>query len=112
MKNLKVSSGVNWHSGLPFTQPVSGNEILNNRINFEAPNNSTTNDYLRLDMSATYTFDISSETKIDFGASVWNVLNTKNVINTYYFVNENNQPVKVENLSLGITPNFFARITL
>ena len=112
VNNFKVSSGVNWHSGLPFTQPLAGNEILNNRINFEAPNNSTTSDYLRLDMSATYTFDISEGTKIDLGASVWNVLNTKNVINTYYFVNETNQPVKVENLSLGITPNFFARITL
>ena len=112
VNNLKISSGINWHSGLPFTQPAAGNEILNNRINFEAPNSSTTNDYLRLDMSATYTFDISNETKIDLGASVWNVLNTKNVINTYFYVNENNQPVKVENLSLGITPNFFARITL
>lgn len=112
VNNFKLSSGVNWHSGLPITRPVTGNEVFNNRINFESPNNSTTQDYLRVDVSASYSLNISKRTKLDLGASVWNVFNTKNVINTYYYVNESNQPVKVENLSLGITPNFFARITL
>lgn len=79
---------------------------------FESPNNSTTRDYLRIDLSATYHFNISEGTHLDLGASVWNLLNTKNIINTYYYLNENNQTVKVENLSLGLTPNVFARITL
>lgn len=112
VNNLKISSGLNWHSGLPITQPISGNEVLNNRINFESPNNSTTRDYLRIDLSATYQFNISEGTRLDLGASIWNLLNTKNIINTYYYLNENNQAVKVENLSLGLTPNVFARITL
>lgn len=112
ISNFKISSGVNWHSGLPITLPVNGNEVVNNQINFEIPNSSTTSDYLRVDVSATYSFIFSKKTKIDIGASVWNVLNTKNIINTYFYLNQENQPVTVENLSLGLTPNVFARITI
>ncbi|MGF1554605.1 TonB-dependent receptor plug domain-containing protein [Paucihalobacter sp.] len=112
INHFKISSGVNWHSGLPITLPVAGNEVVNNQINFETPNNSTTSDYLRVDTSATYSMTISKKTKFEIGASVWNVFNTKNIINTYFFLNQENLPVKVENSSLGITPNFFARITL
>lgn len=109
--NFKISSGINWHSGLPITNPVAGNEVVNNQINFEDPNSSETEDYLRIDTSVTYKFELSKNSVLNLGASVWNVTDSKNIINTYYFLNENNQPVKVENLSLGITPNFFARIT-
>lgn len=112
INHFKISSGVNWHSGLPITMPIAGNEVANNQINFETPNSSSTSDYLRVDTSATYSMILSKGTKLEVGASVWNVLNAKNIINTYFFLNQENQPVKVENLSLGLTPNFFARITI
>lgn len=109
-KNLKIASGINWHSGLPITNPIVGNELNGTTINFEAPNSSTTSDYLRIDASVNYDLWLSSKTKLQVGASVWNVSNQRNVINTYYTLDNANQLVKVENLSLGITPNVMARV--
>lgn len=111
VNDFKISTGVNWHSGLPITNPVLGNALVNNQINFENPNSSNTKDYLRVDTSVTYKFELSKNSVINLGASLWNVTDSENIINTYYFLNDNHQPVKVENKSLGITPNFFARVT-
>jgi hypothetical protein len=57
--NLELSSGVNWHTGKPFTAPVEMNEIVNNTINYDAPNTSRLDDYLRIDLSVRYRFAIS-----------------------------------------------------
>ena len=54
LENLKLSGGLNWHSGRPITQPVTGNEIVDDAINFEATNSSKLQDYMRVDVSAVY----------------------------------------------------------
>jgi hypothetical protein len=108
--NFKLALGLNWHSGKPFTTPEFGNEVSNGNINYNSPNNANLDDYLRLDSSATYTFHFNDKTRAIVGASLWNILNKKNVTNTYYTINSDEEITKVENLSLGITPNVSLRL--
>ena len=108
---LKLALGINWHTGKPITNPINvTNSSTSKEINYEAPNNSNLNDYLRTDFSVSYAFVISENTKANIGASIWNVLNKKNVINAYYALNDDNTYRMVENQSLGITPNISFRV--
>ncbi|MFH6769994.1 TonB-dependent receptor plug domain-containing protein [Gaetbulibacter aquiaggeris] len=107
---FKLALGLNWHSGKPATNPVVENEVVDEAINYEAPNSSHLRDYLRADCSATYDFNISEKTHAIIGASVWNLSNKKNIINTYYTLDNQNKVTKVENQSLGITPNVSFRL--
>jgi len=108
--NFKLALGLNWHSGKPYTTPEVGNEVVNGNINYNSPNNANLNDYLRLDSSATYTFHFNDTTRAIVGASIWNILNKENITNTYYTINSDEEITKVENLSLGITPNISLRV--
>jgi hypothetical protein len=108
--NIKLALGLNWHSGKPSTTPVSNDEVVDSSINYEAPNSSNLSDYLRADCSATYDFNVSNNTHAIIGASIWNVTNKKNSINTYYTLDDQNMVSKVENQSLGITPNISFRL--
>ncbi|MBT8273903.1 MAG: TonB-dependent receptor, partial [Bacteroidia bacterium] len=107
--NLKLSAGLNWHSGRPFTQPVSGNEILDDEVNFESTNSSRLPEYLRVDVSALYDFNLGKSTKANVGVAVWNVLNKENVINNFYRVSNDALNVSQQR-SLGITPNAVFRV--
>lgn len=112
--DLKIALGLNWHSGLPNTAPALNDNLEDNVITYASPNSTNLDDYLRTDCSATYAFNISDGVKATLGASVWNILNKKNIINTYYTIdtnsNEENNRIKVENQSLGITPNVSFRV--
>ena len=101
--NLKISLGFNYKSGRPFTTPNPEQPTINNIINYHTPNTNNLPDYLRTDISANYSFKIANN-KAEIGFSIWNILDRKNVINSYYVVN-NNVVSKVENQSLGLTPN-------
>lgn len=109
LENLKLSAGLNWHSGRPITQPVVGNEIADDAINFEATNSSKLQDYMRVDISAVYAIGLWRTTKADLGISVWNVLNKNNQINNFYRINDNSVSETMQ-ISLGITPNAVLRI--
>ncbi|WNH13361.1 FecR domain-containing protein [Thalassobellus suaedae] len=109
-KDLKVALGLNWHSGKPTTLPDANNPVNEGEIIYQKPNHSNLNDYLRADCSATYGFYISDTARATIGASVWNILNKKNIINTYYTLDDENTVNKVENQSLGITPNVSFRV--
>ncbi|MDO5977970.1 TonB-dependent receptor plug domain-containing protein [Flavivirga spongiicola] len=109
-KAIKLALGLNWHSGKPTTLPDTNDNPDDRVITYTAPNSSNLDDYLRADCSATYAFNISDTARATLGASVWNVLNKKNIINTYYTLDENNEINTVENESLGITPNISLRI--
>jgi hypothetical protein len=108
--HLKVALGLNWHTGIPNTEPLLNDNPQENEIIYSSPNSSNLDDYLRTDCSATYDFDLSEGIKATIGASIWNILNKKNIINTYYTLNEENDITKVENESLGITPNVSFRV--
>ncbi len=108
--NIKFAAGLNWHSGIPNTEPSINDDSEDNIITYASPNSSRLDDYLRVDCSATYAFNISDSTRATIGASIWNLLNKNNIINTYYTLDENNAINPVENRSLGITPNVSLRV--
>lgn len=109
LDDIKISAGLNWHSGNPMTNPVSGNEFTNGNINYEPTNSSTLDDYLRVDVSATYNFKFFSNSRANLGVSVWNLLDKTNEINTFYRFN-NNAVTQTLQTSLGITPNVVFRV--
>jgi hypothetical protein len=110
LNDLKLALGINWRSGKPTTDPLSGNEVINGDINYASPNSSNLNDYLRTDLSATYDFDFSRNVQAKAGLSLWNVLNQENVINTYHTIDDNENITQIDNQSLGITPNVSFRV--
>lgn len=108
-KNLKIGLGVNWNSGRPYTEP-SENQINNNLdIEYSSPNVERLNDYVRTDMSAIYDFKISKY-DAQIAVSLWNIFNTKNIINRYYTEDSNNTITEVDNEAIGFTPNFSFRV--
>ncbi|MBJ6366901.1 TonB-dependent receptor plug domain-containing protein [Snuella sp. CAU 1569] len=107
---FKFALGLNWHSGKPTTKPALEDDPDDNEITYADPNSSNLSDYLRVDCSATYAFNITDTVKATVGASVWNVLNKKNIINTYYTLDDENEVNQVDNESLGITPNVSFRV--
>ena len=111
VNNLKLSTGINWHSGRPTTRPALENQILaNGNINYQAPNSDTLQDYFRWDASATYVFNLTKGIKGTAGLSLWNLTSRENVVNNYYRVNDNGNVEEVQQLGLGFTPNAVLRI--
>jgi len=110
-KNLKIASGLNWQSGKPFTRANTETPSTDDgSINYLMPNTSQQADYLRIDLSATYRWSLSDKVKASTGISLWNILNKKSDLNTYYTLNGTGDIEKVVNTSLGITPNFSFRL--
>jgi hypothetical protein len=113
IQNFKLAGGINWHSGRPLTLPLGENAVeINNGepvIQYNTPNEVRNDDFFRVDLSAEYDFKIGPAVNGKLNAAVLNVTNRKNVLNTY-FVTETNaegEPEinRVEQLSLGLTPN-------
>lgn len=106
--SFKFSLGLNWHTGKPITEPVKGNEIVNNEINFQSTNSSRLDSYFRADVSALYTVELNSKIKGEFGGSIWNVFGTENIINKFYTLKDDTV-IETNELSLNFTPNLSAR---
>jgi len=112
-KSLILSLGTNYHSGIPYTTPVAGNEVtIENdqaRINYNSVNNETLKDFFRTDFSAGYThrLDQTFTGKINIG--VINIFNRRNALDTYYVLdrelNGEANLNRVQQFSLGFTPN-------
>ncbi|WP_406025749.1 TonB-dependent receptor plug domain-containing protein [Winogradskyella sp.] len=107
--HLKLSAGLNWNSGRAITNPVMGNEISNDAINYQATNSNQLQDYLRVDISGLYDFNLSKSKTANVGLSVWNLLDKKNIINSFYRLN-NGVVEDVNQRSLGFTPNVVFRV--
>ncbi len=115
-RNLKLGIGLNYRTGKPYTEPQEGANAVNtavfpNTINYQSPNSSRLPDYLRADASLIYTFQMGENVKATAGASVLNLLGKRNVLNTYYRLNELDEIETVESISLGLTPNISFRIS-
>jgi len=110
INKFKFALGFNWRTGKPYTEPDANNPYTNNVINYNSPNSSSITDYLRTDFSATYTFKVANNANAIAGFSLWNLLNKKNIIDTYYVIDSEDNVSKIENSSLGITPNFSFRV--
>ncbi|PHR71843.1 MAG: TonB-dependent receptor [Lutibacter sp.] len=112
LKDLKFSAGLNWHSGKPTTALVLDNEVQNGELNYQSANSSRLDDYMRVDISAQYRFGFSKKVKAHAGISIWNLLNEKNELNSYYEYQSTNATVnKITESSLGFTPNVSFRIS-
>lgn len=113
--NLGLGLGLNYRTGKPFTKPNEENSLnvqtFPAEINYEEPNSSRLPEYLRLDASATYNFQLSRRVKAKAGVSLLNITNRKNILNTYYRVNNANEIETIENKSLGLTPNLTFRVS-
>jgi len=108
IKNFQLSAGVNWRTGKPITMP-SG--LADGNITYQAPNSSRLDYYLRIDLSAKYLFKISNQVGGEIGASVWNLLDNQNILNTYFQVDQNNNLETIQQYALGFTPNIMFRIS-
>ena len=116
LKNLEMSVGGIWRSGQPYTKPLEGNETVqdgnNTRVNYDVPNNENVENFMRLDASMSYNFNLSESVQAIFRVGVLNVLDRENIINRYYEVdpNDSDKTIEINNKSLGLTPNFSLRI--
>ena len=115
-KNLKIAVGGIWRNGLPYTKPVEGDETIQNGnttlVNYDSPNSENLDNFMRLDASLNYNFNLSQWVKASLTAGVINITNHDNVLHRYYKVNPNdtNDAVQVDNKSLGLTPNLSFRV--
>ncbi|MBC6998079.1 carboxypeptidase-like regulatory domain-containing protein [Cytophaga sp. FL35] len=114
VNQLKLGIGLNYRSGRPFTQPDPENPVdttfFPTRINYNVPNSSRLREYLRADASAIYNFQLTKGVKASAGVSVLNFTSRKNILNTYYQLNTEDEIEAVTTTSLGITPNASFRV--
>ncbi len=110
VNNLKLALGFNWNSGKPTTTPNNLEPVFDNNINYNTANKTNLEDYFRTDFSGTYNLNLDRNTKAEIGFSIWNILNRKNTLNSYYILNEDESISKIENKSLGFTPNLSFRV--
>ncbi|MCG2419288.1 TonB-dependent receptor [Aequorivita sp. F47161] len=111
---LKIALGLNWHSGKPYTTPLKDAETTTDggltTIQYNPPNNERLPDYFRTDFSAEYLWKLSPTIDAKINIALLNILNAENTVNIRYAIirDENNEVSvnKVEEISLGITPNF------
>ena len=102
-RKLKLAAGLNWHSGKPTTRPAIGNEIADGEINYGPSNLERHKDYLRIDASVVYDFNIKN-VLANLGFSIWNVLGKENVINNYYRIDEEGAPQEFIQTALVLLP--------
>lgn len=112
--NFKIGVGINYRSGKPYTRPDTNTPVNDStfpyQINYQRPNSSRLPEYIRADASVTYDFKMGNRIKASTGISVLNFTNRKNVLNTYYRLNEANEVETVQRTSLGVTPNASFRV--
>ncbi len=109
-KTFKIAAGINWRRGKPFTPLNPENPIIENELNFNQPNSSNINDYLRIDLSATYNFKFNEDYEGFVGLSLWNITNEENELERT-FINMDDTATNVNRRALERTPNLSLKIT-
>ncbi|GAA4268761.1 TonB-dependent receptor domain-containing protein [Hyunsoonleella aestuarii] len=117
-KRFDVSLGWNVRTGIPYTKASGLVDTPDGKvIDFEETNRDRLPNYDRLDISATYKFNMSSNEKRKgkLGVSLLNVYNKENVLSRTYekrqgTVEEGEVLREVNRTSLGITPNLVFRL--
>ena len=114
-KKFNFAVGLLWRNGKPYTTPQELNPItidgLNSYINYNAPNSDNLPNYYRVDFSSTYKFNLNKKVAAMAGVSILNILNTKNILNTYYKITPEGTLKTINNVALGTTPNFTFRVS-
>ena len=108
--------GWNFRTGAPFT-PVEGFDTAEGDIEFGPINSRRLPSYHRLDASARYSFKLSSKrnSRCVMGLSFQNLYGRQVPLSVFYRVDDNPETGQqeidqLEQLSLGLTPNFLLRI--
>ncbi len=117
-KGFDFSLGWNWRTGIPYTKATGLIDTPNGTvINFEETNGDRLPNYHRLDVSATYKFNLSNDHKWGgkLGFSLLNIYNQKNVLSRTYEKRQGTVEVgevlrEINKNSLGLTPNFVFRV--
>ena len=116
-RSFKFAAGLNWRTGKPFTTPVEGEEFILvdtiPELQFNEPNEERLPDYFRLDLSAEYLWEISNKVDAQFNLSILNLLDKTNTLNVRYILEQDESEItvkRIEELSLGFTPNFSVQI--
>lgn len=107
LKKFLFAAGINGHSGRPFTEPLG---VEDGEIIFSPANSSRLDNYLRIDLSAKYRFNMGKTATGELGVSFWNLSNRANVVNIFYRTDDNGQPVEIRQNALAFTPNLMFRV--
>ncbi len=101
-----------WRTGKPFTEAIFDSGT--NTISFDKINAKQLPEYHRLDISSTYRFKFSEESKLKgkIGVSIRNLYDKKNHLSREYTGNNSlNDPIEVvDKTSLRLTPNFIFQV--
>jgi hypothetical protein len=108
--NTSISSIIK--SANPFTNINKDQETTKNGnttvVNYDLLNNERLNPYNRIDFSISYNFLNKKAIQSNLKFGILNVLNKKQILNTYYIVNsdDTSKAIKLNTESLAFTPNF------
>lgn len=107
-KNFKIALGTNWHTGRPYTTPVSNTvSSSNSTITYNSPNNKRLKDFFQSNISASKKWKLNDKIELETALSVINIFNIKNITNRYYKVDTSNNTIQsIDTYSLETTPNF------
>lgn len=115
-KNLKVALGSKWYTGRPETVPLSNEPVYtvpdNPEISYSSPNSSNIENFFQVDFSAMYSVRVEDKATLQFGISIMNLLDRKNIINRYYRINNDTGSIEVVNTySVERVPNAMIRLS-
>jgi hypothetical protein len=114
--NLKIALGGKWFTGRPVTAPLVNTPAYSTSgipsVTYQNPNSGNIGNFFQADFSASYTWKLSQKTNLQFGAAVLNLLNRRNIINTYYRINSDRNGIEMVNtFALERTPNAMVKFT-
>jgi len=114
--NLKIALGSKWYTGKPVTEPLISEPTSGGSaptIAYAYPNSRNLDNFFQANFSAAYSASVTSKARLQFGLSVLNVFNRKNIINNYYRVNTTTNDIEAVNtFALKRTPNAFIKLSL
>lgn len=108
--NLKIALGSKWFTGRPYTPPLLSVPTFTDSgvpfILYNFPNSANLANFFQVNFSASYTWNLPKNTRLQAGISVLNVFNRKNIINRYYRLNSSSDGIEqVDTYSIERTPN-------
>ncbi len=118
LDRFKIALGINWHTGKPFTLPLSDGQNASNEpadpILYDTPNSKRLPDYFRTDLSAEYRWNVSEKIDAKINVAILNILDTDNTLNIRYArletENGSTRINQIEQQSLGLTPNVSVQV--
>ncbi|NNM24173.1 MAG: TonB-dependent receptor [Flavobacteriaceae bacterium] len=114
---LKLALGFQWRTGKPFTTPREDRpiELIDGELllQFNDPNQQRLPEYVRLDASVEYFWNLFRGLDAKVNLSMLNLLDRKNTLNIRYTLEEVSGEITVNRIaeqSLGFTPNLSIQI--